>query len=249
MTDGIVDFHSHILPRFDDGADSVQESVAILESLHCQGVGTVCATSHYLAINESVEEYVRRRERAYSHLCESAQERDLPRILLGAEIRVSYGISERDLAPLAFEETKALLFEMPFSELSHQPVNELRKISNRGYTVVIAHIDRYKWYRSDDIDLLCELPEVIFQINVSALRSVSARRLALKLIKRGCHVIFGSDTHNTSDRPAEMFILTDEGGKSPLSRSRRETFLSAHESGTHRLLGTDGTGTGYGLVF
>ena len=42
----IVDLHTHILPKMDDGSDSIETSLAILHTLWNDGVDVVCATSH-----------------------------------------------------------------------------------------------------------------------------------------------------------------------------------------------------------
>ena len=42
----MIDFHSHILPAVDDGAVSIDESIAIARALADFGYKTVCCTPH-----------------------------------------------------------------------------------------------------------------------------------------------------------------------------------------------------------
>ena len=57
----LIDLHSHVLPSMDDGSDSVEMSVAMLRRMGEQGVGTVCATSHYYRGNDGNETFWARR--------------------------------------------------------------------------------------------------------------------------------------------------------------------------------------------
>ena len=45
----MIDFHSHILPCMDDGADSIETSLAMLRESKRQGVDLICSTSHFYA--------------------------------------------------------------------------------------------------------------------------------------------------------------------------------------------------------
>ena len=43
----IIDTHSHILPRIDDGADSWKEALCMLKTAQNQGIRRVIATPHW----------------------------------------------------------------------------------------------------------------------------------------------------------------------------------------------------------
>lgn len=45
----MIDLHSHILPRMDDGSRSTEESLQMLTALAAQGVTDVAATPHFYA--------------------------------------------------------------------------------------------------------------------------------------------------------------------------------------------------------
>ena len=49
----VIDFHTHILPGMDDGAQSVEMAVEMLTMLRAQGVTMVFATSHYTPIGKA----------------------------------------------------------------------------------------------------------------------------------------------------------------------------------------------------
>ena len=54
----MVDFHSHILPEMDDGADSVDTSLAMLRESFRQGVDLICATPHFYADEEDPKSFL-----------------------------------------------------------------------------------------------------------------------------------------------------------------------------------------------
>ena len=43
----MVDIHTHILPALDDGSESIEESLQLLEELKSQGITDVIATPHF----------------------------------------------------------------------------------------------------------------------------------------------------------------------------------------------------------
>lgn len=48
----LYDVHSHILPQIDDGAENVDVSVNIINTLYNQGVRHICLTPHYYTHQE-----------------------------------------------------------------------------------------------------------------------------------------------------------------------------------------------------
>jgi len=81
----MLDFHAHILPRVDDGSQSVDESVQMLERMQAQGIGRVVATPHFYANDESVDAFLQRRSAAWEKIEGCLQ--NSPEVLLGAEVR------------------------------------------------------------------------------------------------------------------------------------------------------------------
>jgi protein-tyrosine phosphatase len=63
---GVLDFHSHILPEVDDGSQSVDESILMINALAEQGIDRIVATPHFYANDESVSEFLVRRQKAYN---------------------------------------------------------------------------------------------------------------------------------------------------------------------------------------
>ena len=66
----MIDIHSHLIPAFDDGSRSVEQSGTVLRMFEQHGVQHVVLTPHVLAseLATSTEEMVRRRDAAFAPL-------------------------------------------------------------------------------------------------------------------------------------------------------------------------------------
>ena len=54
----MIDFHTHILPEMDDGSESVEESIQMLELSAGQGVKWMVATPHFYADREDPKTFL-----------------------------------------------------------------------------------------------------------------------------------------------------------------------------------------------
>ena len=233
MESVLFDFHSHILPKMDDGSTDFRASLEMLRALSKQGVTDVFCTPHFLPMHESTADFICRRKNSYEALrayIKSLGEQNLPNIKLGAEIRVTRNISEADLGGLEYEGISALLLELPRETLSRQIVKQICNLCvTKRYIPIIAHLDRYKWFKPKDIHILSDIPDVVFQFNTDALSHFFTKRAILKLARDGHYILFGSDCHNTTDRAANFNLLTGEGGRSVLSAKERSLLLKVHK--------------------
>ena len=90
-----IDFHTHILPGMDDGAENESVSLQMLEMLKGQGIEIAVLTPHYYRDKNTVEEFLERRNASYNRLLQAAENKDIPEIMTGAEVRmclVSLGV-------------------------------------------------------------------------------------------------------------------------------------------------------------
>jgi protein-tyrosine phosphatase len=200
----VIDFHTHILPCIDDGSKSLKESVDMLRLLSEQGVGTVVLTPHYYARNETVSEFLIRRDRAYADLLEAISEEDhSPELRLGAEVAYFSGISNMpDLEKLQIQNTNYLLLEMPFEEWSSLTMREVQNILLKQRIVpIIAHVERYFAYQHvyEKIEELIDLG-VLLQVNAEAFLGFFSRKKVLRMIKDNQINLIGSDCHNMGKR-------------------------------------------------
>lgn len=201
----MVDFHSHILPRIDDGSSSVEESLAMLRASKEQGIREILLTPHFYPQHSNPDRFLEKRSRAFHRLTEAMDPGEtLPALRLGAEVYFYPNMSHsEDLQKLRIEGTDCVLVEMPMGPWTDRMYRELEEIyMNQGLMPIVAHVDRYLGrFRDHGIpDRLAQLP-VLVQANASFfLRSSKGMQM---LRQRQIHVL-GSDCHNTADRAPNL---------------------------------------------
>lgn len=204
----MVDFHSHILPGIDDGSPSRGVSIEMLCMEAQQGITHVVATPHFYAQEDKLEHFLQRRDRAEQELrSEMEKHPGLPELSIGAEVSFFRGISQTEfLHELKIRGTNSILIEMPAPPWNEATCSELRAIWERQRLVpIIAHIDRYigPWRTHHIPEQLSRLP-VLVQANAEAFTERHYERLMLRLLKRDCVHLLGSDCHNVADRKPNL---------------------------------------------
>lgn len=202
----IVDFHTHVLPKMDDGSESCSMSLEMLRQMRDSGVEIVVSTSHYYSRRESIQRFLDRRSASYQRLCEELDD-TCPKILLGAETAFYFGIEETpELDALCIEGTKTLLVEMPFARWSEYELNAIASLClDRGMNVVLAHLERFFEFQkgTDMIERMLALP-VFVQINAETVLPLMSRGRWIRMFEeRKAHVL-GSDSHNLTTRPPNL---------------------------------------------
>lgn len=218
----MIDWHSHILPGMDDGSRDVDESLSMIGSLGSQGVDCVVATPHFYADDESVEEFLKRRQISFDELSANLPA-DAPNVVCGAEVRYFPGISHMEgLERLTIGNSRLLLLEMSMSRWTEYTVRELIELAARGnITVILAHIERYIFMQSSDVwDRLLD-SGFLMQVNASFFSRFGTKRKALRLLDSGRIHLVGSDCHNMTDRSPRIGtaydLITKKLGKSFVS--------------------------------
>lgn len=204
----IADFHSHILPKIDDGSSSLEMSIEMLRMEAEQGIQYVVATPHFYAQHDSPKKFLERREASKQQLLKEMSKHDgLPQLVVGAEVYYFSGMCESEsLMDLTIGNTKYILVEMPMSPWTDSMYEELYKIyTRRRLTPIVAHIDRYispfKTYRIPE--RLEELP-VLVQANASFFQHRLTNKMAMRMLKEEKIHLIGSDCHNISDRAPNL---------------------------------------------
>lgn len=207
---GIIDLHTHILPQMDDGSQNAPMSVQMLKQLQEQGVKWVCATSHYYAHQERIEQFLQRRREAVFALGDALEEagvEEYPSIHLGAEVAYFPGISQcQEIERLCLGGTRTLLLELAYTNWTPQQVEEVASLSlDRGYQVILAHPERFSHMRSywRDMERMMSLP-IGLQINADSLLHWGSRKLALELLRSTKYPLLASDCHNLTSRPPRL---------------------------------------------
>ena len=218
----IIELHSHILPNMDDGSSNVNTSLTMLRRMTEQGVGIVCATSHYYAGQNDVLTFCERRQKAYVDLRAAMVGEAFPELLPAAEIAYFQQIETQDLTPLCIQGTRTLMLEMPFADWTDLQVETVTSLAlDHHYNVVLVHPERFCFSDSNrsQIRRLVQLP-IGLQVNAGSLIRWSTRRQALELLQMAPYPLLGSDCHNLTSRPPNL-----KRGRNIIRKKLGERFL------------------------
>lgn len=224
----LTDYHSHLLPGIDDGAENIAASIDMLAMWKAQHVERVFATPHYHSHRESVEKFLARRNKAFDLLSSGNA---VPQIFLGAEVQIEKGISESEqMNLLTLAGSQYILLEFPYAPYKEWMLTEICNLIYRFHLIpLIAHIERYLiWYSNEDMERVLSLPEAILQVNCEAMLKRKTQKFALELITAGYPVLFGSDAHNTGDRSPNVEIAY-RTLKSKLKKTEYAAFMELNE--------------------
>ncbi len=201
----MTDFHTHILPKFDDGSKNINETRELLGMLKEQGISIVAATPHFNASKESCESFLARRERACSEVLPICEELGMT-LLCGAEVAYYTGVSRmEDISRLCIGESRLLLLEMPMMRWTDYVIDELISLSRcSDIILVLAHIERYMDLQSKKTMKILEESGILLQCNADFFLDFACRRKAISMFKKGQISFIGSDCHNTTTRQPKI---------------------------------------------
>lgn len=207
---GFTDIHHHLIYGMDDGAQNLDQALAMATAAWEDGTTTILGTSH---ISPGVKPFDL--DRYYRHLdaLQAAcwdQGMNL-RLLEGAEILYTEQTCRflRDRRIPTLGGTDYVLVEffptVEYRELYDAIVGILRA----GYRPIIAHVERYRCL-AGSIPKLREVREslgAVIQMNCSTVvggKGFLHDHRNHKLISEGLIDVIATDAHNTTSRPTQM---------------------------------------------
>ncbi len=206
----MVDLHTHILPQFDDGPRSMEDSLALIEEANRSGVTTFVATSHYYSARRPLEDFLVGYKETFAALSDAVREKGLDvRLLRGAEVCIDpFILNASSLRELCFEGTDRILLEIPHSADDLEDMLSLieRIVSYYNVTPIIAHVERYDFFfkKPKNLRLLREMGCFI-QIDAECfLQGFFEKRFAFKALNDGFLDVVASDCHDLDRRPPNL---------------------------------------------
>lgn len=214
----MIDLHSHILPGIDDGAQTIEDSIAMAKTAAKEGIHTIVATPHH-----QNGKYINEREEILhqvKHLNNIFKENDINlNVLPGQEIRL-YGELLEDydhnkIVPL--NETKYVFIEFPSNHVPRYAEKMLYELQVKGLRPIIVHPERN--------GELIERPEKLYNfVNKGILTQVTAgslvgkfgkkiNKFSLQLIEHNLTHMIASDAHNVTSRAFHLQAAYDVIGK------------------------------------
>ena len=198
----MVDFHNHLVPGVDDGAQTAEEAKVALEIFRSAGVTDVVVTPHVDASLTTQPEKLRKR---LSEL--DAGYRELEPLAAEVGIRVARGVEllldvpEPDLSDrrLRLAGGSFFLMEFPYMTVPPHSTRVLESLRTDSSIPIIAHPERYRGMHHD-LDLAFEWRRsgALLQANAGSFLGrygKEARVVAFELLHRGWIDYICSDYH------------------------------------------------------
>lgn len=202
-----ADLHTHILYDIDDGPKDLEESLTLVKAAMDDGIDRIVATPHFYASRHGLEERVHHLRQRMEQLNISLNENDISvTVLPGFEVRYFEGISRSDsISELTLNNSNIILLELGSIALTDHVINDILELGYNGYTVLLAHIERYaKMPGFKRIKELIKNKRVLAQVNASSFLGGPFFRPACRLLKEGLVSVLSSDMHSVDLRPPEM---------------------------------------------
>jgi len=194
------DMHSHFIPGIDDGAKTMEDSMAMLREFSALGYKKVVTTPHIMsdAYRNTPEIILGGLEQVRAALKTAS----IPiEIDAASEYYVDYDFEMMIEAKtiLTFG-AKYVLFELPFINPPDNLHGVIFKLLTNGYKPILAHPERYNFWHHD-FKKYEELVEkgVLLQLNINSLSghySPAVQKIAERMIDQNMISFLGSDCHH-----------------------------------------------------
>ena len=201
----IVDLHSHLVPRVDDGARSLEAVRHGVGRMVERGVRTIVTTPHLdgsmTRSRGYLEDFLGRVDEAYEDARREVRDA-FPgiRFLRGHEISLDATDPDLSDARIRLAGSDAVLVEWPYLRVpSSGTLSILRSLGSQGVRPLVAHPERYRGYRGRPGLLGAWREEGAFlQVNYGSLAGRYGRRAratAARLLSRGWVDCLATDFH------------------------------------------------------
>ncbi|WP_191557715.1 tyrosine-protein phosphatase [Metabacillus idriensis] len=217
----MIDIHSHILPKLDDGADSVEEAIQIAKAAVIEGITTIIATPHH-----QNGKYINNKQiilQKVEELNLLLKKEEIPlSILPGQETRIHGDLLielENDLI-LPLNHTNYVFIELPSGHVPRYTEQMLFDIQMKGFSPIIVHPERNSEI-IENPDLLYKLVSrgALTQITASSITGhfgKNIKKFTLQLIEAQLTHFLASDVHSIRNRPFRLAngydVLNNEFG-------------------------------------
>ncbi len=197
-----TDMHSHLIPGIDDGAKTIEDSIALIKELHALGYKKFITTPHIMSdFYRNTPETILG---GLEQVREAIKAENIPvTIDAAAEYYLDDGfihkLEEEKL--LTIGENNHLLFEISYVNAPDNLMEVIFRMQVLGYKPIMAHPERYPFW-GNNFDFYGSLRDqgVLLQLTVNSLSGYygpDAKRIAEKLIEKEWVDLVGTDTHAT----------------------------------------------------
>lgn len=203
----LIDLHNHVISGVDDGAENIEETMAILSLMEKNGVKKITATPHYPLFND--QGFKKEIKEKIAIIKEEIVKNNLKiEIAAGTEIMITKKLPKLyyQNKVLTLNNTDYILLEFRLNIYPDYLAEIVHDLKTMGLKIIIAHPERYRYLQSDYKKAYQWLQEydLKLMLNSSSLigsHGSKAKATAQKLLQLGlCHLM-ASDTHGLKKRP------------------------------------------------
>ncbi|HKV37769.1 MAG TPA: CpsB/CapC family capsule biosynthesis tyrosine phosphatase [Blastocatellia bacterium] len=200
----MIDIHTHILPGVDDGAESMDEAVAMCQASAADGVAIMVATPHAFDSVHKTHD-----PKALQEIVDELNSRlgGRPRVVLGCELRLTHDVVNQicvDKTAPTIADGPYVLLELPHYLVPAGTDRALFELMNNQIKPIIAHPERNR-------SLMAEPHRFYPLIEMGVLGQVDAgsvtgqfgekvQRTARTMLENGLIHLIASDCHNMRNR-------------------------------------------------
>ena len=197
LLEGFTDFHNHLLPGIDDGANSAEDSIAMIKKFNEFGVTNFVASPHVMG-----EFYPNTPETILPAL--EIVKKNLPHgnsiKAAGEYMMDQYLIDQLEKNNILNVAENYVLVEMSYFQAPINLAEILFKIQNTNLNPILAHPERYAFYHDSSFDKYKELKTrgCDFQLNMLSLTphyGTGIQKKAFQLLENGMIDFISSDAH------------------------------------------------------
>lgn len=195
-----TDIHSHLVPGIDDGSRDVHTSLTLIHHMKNWGIKRILTTPH--VTQDTFENTPAIISEAFSSLQKAIKENDIDiDILHSAEYRLDdYFLKTFRNNDLVLFPNNHILVENSFIQEPMHFDNTLFELKLKGYTPILAHPERYKYY-SYKKNRYEEIHDTgtLFQVNILSFSGYYGKEIkdtSEWLLDNNMIDFIGTDLHN-----------------------------------------------------
>lgn len=210
----LTDIHCHILPEVDDGSQSMEQSIAMLDIAARNAIHTIILTPHNKPSRHHL--HAGSMEMRRKALEDAAREAGISiKLLNGSELLYRMGLPEelREGEALTMAGSHYVLLEFRPADDYDYLRNGVYELLSEGYLPIVAHAERYR--------CLTEHPERVeelhgmgayIQLNAGSIMGelgFGIKRFTKSLLKKELVHFVATDAHDTAKRKPELKKCAD----------------------------------------